>query len=203
MARGYGLQCANKITEVCQIMESTLFEGTIPSVAHTRHGCGSACAITDLLREIAREHHGAAGFITVNHSLLPDDHLPRSPMIFVINFCDAGYTFQTKFQKTLDEIRDAFLDLPADLRLDMLTFFLERTGLRKWSAVLLLVDEVQSQILPSPTHAMVMCASVDFSRLFAGNASGDQYDYVLGLYKPFSGGADDESVRTVNCLRKY
>lgn len=88
------------------------------------------------------------------------------------------------------------MELPADLRLKMLTFFLGRTRLKDGLAILVLVDETQSQILPSTSHAMVISASVDFSRLFAGRASTGQYDYVFGLYKPFDDGDDDYSTST-------
>lgn len=190
-AVGFDLECMPIICNICHLMESTLFEPGPPSLSRTRCSCGSYCAILEILLNVAKEHHNAIGFSGTRYAnQLLEERLP-----FPIQGHHYGVTFGTGceyrqefldhgYGPSLEELKAALVSLPSYIRLEVLVFFFERTSTCYGNKVLL---DKKFQPLWSPLYPLLRNASLDFSRLFAGDNSEQHYCYSCGLFHRLAG----------------
>ena len=186
-AIGFDLEYMPVICNICHVMESTLFEPGPSSLSRTRFCCGSYCAILELLLNVAKEYHNAIGFTGARYAT----QLLEGRLLFPIQGHHYGVTFGTGCEyrqeflddghgPSLEKLKAALVSLPSHIRLEVLVFFFERTSTCYGNKVLI---DKHFQPLWSPLYPLLRNASMDFSRLFAGDNSEQHYCYSCGLFR--------------------
>jgi hypothetical protein len=179
-ATGFGVDHLPNIEKIFHLLDHGLFEVAPTCPYRTKLVCGPRCTIMQLLFEIGKEHHNVFGFTHVRPSSLA--RLDGNQYGTSFGECDWKVRHMANgYEGIMAELRAAILDLPADVRLEVITFCFECTS-RRVGHHITMIDN-QRMPLWSHVYEKLKSASLDYSRLFVGDESEDQYCYQYGFFR--------------------
>jgi hypothetical protein len=145
------------------------------------------------LLELVKEHHGVAGFASAGLIMTMPDRASL-PVENDISGCENEDAYLANFGDSLKKLRQLLMALPEDIRFEMLVLFFERISTASRIKRFVTTDRMES--MSGNHYSLLFCASLDFSRLHAGENAYRYYDCFFGLFLPAKARDDGDHIST-------